>query len=417
MQNITLQKEIEVQKFHGMDNEDSYVVSYQNRNWKVSEFVADVIRILQHTDSFDVLTTQLTEKYNSIQIDAAITLTINFLKKNGLISGQYLTQTQKMRNPHIWGRLTLIPGSIVRRIKIFCFFFCRPFLGILSTFSLMWIVYVVTSSSAFDLSQQIIQFPLQNMFLCYGIIFLIGLLHELGHTSALMFCGKKPGRIGFAFYILSFVLFSDVTNAWKLTRKERLLVDYGGIFFQSLFSAILCIINSIWIHSYILEIVVSVEAILVLENFNPFFKYDGYWMLSDILGTTNVINFVLKFWNGIFQGRKTNRESQSLSIKLKLIIILYTIGSAVYIVYFAIFASGAAINTTRLIYSDIKFALTKEFVVSFPNILQYITNRFSTYLLWILILRLAVKGIVKFFKLCQKERKNNVKYKVTAKKR
>lgn len=405
MQNITLQKGIEVQKFQGMDNEDSYVISYKNRNWKVSEFVADVIRILKYTDSVDILTTQLTEEYELNQIDSAITHTIDFLEKNGLLSGHDPIQTQKQRNSHIWGRLTILSESIVCRIKILCFLFLKPLISFLSLFSLLWIVYAITSSSAADLSQQIIHLPLRKMVLCYGVMILIGLLHELGHSSALMFFGEKPGRIGFAFYMLSFVFFSDVNNAWKLTRKERILVDYGGIYFQSIFSAMLYIINLLWLNNDVLRIVTLVEAILVLENFNPFFKYDGYWMLCDMLGTTNVINVVLKFWKGVLQGKKANQESRSLNIKLKILIISYTIGSAVYIVYFLILVFSAAINTTYLIYSDINYALTNEIIVNISNILQYIMNRFSAYLLWLLILRLLMKSIAKIFKHFQKERK------------
>lgn len=404
MQNIKLQKEVEVQEFHGMDNEDSYVVSYQNRHWKVSGFVVDVIRILQQTNSFDALTTQLTKKYGLNQIDAALAHTIDFLEKNGLLSGQTPKQTQKRINPHIWGRLTLFPEAIVQRIKIFCFLFYKPLLGILSTFSVLWIVYATTSSSASDLSQQIIQLPLQKLLLCYGLMLLIGLLHELGHASALMFCGEKPGRIGFAFYILSYVLFSDVSNAWKLKRMERLLVDYGGIYFQSIFSAIIYIVNFVWIHNSVLEIVTIFETILVLGNFNPFFKYDGYWMLSDVLGTTNVIKVVLEFWKGVFQGGNAKSELQPLSIKLKFVIILYTIASVVYMVYFAVFVSSTAINTTRIIYFDIKFVLTREITIGLPNIVKYITSRFSTYLFWLIIFRLVTKGIKSIYKLLKKGR-------------
>ena len=200
---------------------------------------------------------------------------------------------------------------------------------------------------------------------------LIGLLHELGHANALTFFGERPGRIGIAFYILSPIMFSDVTNTWKLTRKERVIVDYGGVFFQGIFSGVLFLINLIWIHSSTLEIVAVSEAIYILGNFNPFFKYDGYWMLSDILGSTNVIQTVMDFWKGIFRFRRNNCDIQRLSFKLIIIILLYSICSLVFLVYFVFLSFGAIFNALDLIYSDIRFALSHEIVYNVPNILMF----------------------------------------------
>lgn len=233
LKNITLQNGIEIHEFQGMDEEKSYIISYQNRNWKVSEIVADVIQILQYNTSSEELTVRLSEKYNLIQIDKAISHTTEFLEKNGLLKG--LNVIPPKTNRHIWGRVTLLSETMVCKIKIFRFLFYKPFLRLFSILSLIWVVYATTTSSAADLSEQITQLPLQQIFFCYGVMLIIGLLHELGHASALMHFGEKPGRIGFAFYVVSFILFSDVTNAWKLARKERLVVDYGGIYFQCLF--------------------------------------------------------------------------------------------------------------------------------------------------------------------------------------
>jgi len=400
LKNITLQNGIEIHEFYGMDKEKSYIISYQNRNWKVSEFVADVIRILQHNTSPEELTVRLSEKYNLTQIDDAILHTTDFLEKNGLLKG--LDVMPPKTNRHIWGRVTLLSAPIVCKIKIFKILFCKPFLRIFSILLLIWVVFATTTSSAAKLSEQIIQLPLQQILFCYGIMLIIGILHELGHASALMYFGEKPGRIGFAFYVVSFILFSDVTNAWKLARKERVIVDYGGIYFQCIFSAILYIVNSLWIHNYLLEIVALGEAIFVLGNFNPFLKYDGYWMLSDILGTTDVIGSVSVFWKKMFRKRKQTYELQQTPTKFKLVIVGYTIGATIYIIYFTSFIFNAVTNSMFLIYSDLNIALSSGIEVSIIGAIHYIVRRFSAFMTLFLVGRLFIKGLINIFRLCMK---------------
>lgn len=168
------------------------------------------------------------------------------------------------------------------------------------------------------------------------------------------------------------------------------------------FSAVLYIVNSLWIHSHLLEIVALGEAIFVLGNFNPFLKYDGYWMLSDMLGTTDVISVVAVFWKRIFIKRKGTYELQSISTKLKLVIIGYTIGSAMYIIYFTFFVFNAVTNSIFLIYSDLNFALSNRIAISIVEGIQYITRRFSAFLTLFLVGRLFIKSLIKIFKLCLK---------------
>lgn len=398
LENIKLCEGIEISEFDGTEHEKRYIVSYQDRNLKVSRFVVDLIQTLQHTDSLDALTLKLKEKYDSDQIDTAIKETMEILEKNGLFQG-YEVKISNKKNRHIWGRVTLIPKSLVNKIKIFCFFFYKPLLFFLSVFSLMWIVYATIISSASNLPQKITQLPLEQMLICYGAMIIVAFLHELGHASGLMFCGEKTGRIGFAFYILSFIFFSDVTNAWKLTRRERFLVDYGGIYFQSIFSGIIYIINDIWIHSQLISIAMLVEAFLVLGNFNPFLKYDGYWMLSDLLGTTDVTAFVLNFWKNVLN-RKKFFSPNILSTKIKLIVIQYSVGVVVFIIYFVFFIFNSVTNAMSTVYSDLNYALSNKIVITLNSTLHYIALRFSTYLILIFTMRLLIKSLIYFVKFC-----------------
>lgn len=114
------------------------------------------------------------------------------------------------------------------------------------------------------------------------------LFHELGHAAALIRGGGKPGRIGGGFYLFMPVMFAEVTHAWKLNRKERLLVNVGGMYFEWLFASLLCLFSTV------LDLRFGQLAALIILyrtvwNLNPFLRSDGYWILSDWFGESSLM--------------------------------------------------------------------------------------------------------------------------------
>lgn len=406
MNEVLLKNGIELQRFDGIEGENTYLVLYQNRKWKVSVLTADIINILQKTGSVDESITVLKLKYPNIDLDVAIEHTISLLKSNGLIIGYQVDQRKDRKKFIMWGRITLIPASYVLKLKFFCILFFKPVMCLLSIVSSIWVIYALLTVSAYEISQQILQLPLPKILICYVLIFSVGLLHEIGHSSALMFCGEKPSRIGVAFYLASPVLFSDVTNAWKLNRKQRCVVDYGGIYFQSFFSGLIYIVNLIWLKSNILSIVAFFEALLIVGNFNPFFKYDGYWMLSDLMGTTNMTDIVINFWKSIFVKRQLCIVKDK-SIKYKLILVSYSIGCVLYFAYFINLLMYAVVSAMYAICCDINFAIYKGINLSYYNIIKYIMNRFANYLILIIVSIMIVRLLMKLLSFFRKGKKHD----------
>jgi putative peptide zinc metalloprotease protein len=120
------------------------------------------------------------------------------------------------------------------------------------------------------------------------VLFLASLLvHELGHASACARYGARPSDIGAGVYLLYPVLYSDVTPAWELTRGQRVVVDLGGIFFQSVLGGLytLCFWATGWEPLRVACMLIAGNCVFSL---NPFFKFDGYWVLADALGVTNL---------------------------------------------------------------------------------------------------------------------------------
>lgn len=125
------------------------------------------------------------------------------------------------------------------------------------------------------------------LYISFAIVGLSILLHELGHAAACVKYGAKPGAIGFGFFLIMPSFYADVTDSWRLTRHQRLIVDLGGVYMQLWCCIILCIIFQVTGDIMYLNVSTAI-AVLLLINVNPFLRFDGYWIVSDITNIPNL---------------------------------------------------------------------------------------------------------------------------------
>jgi hypothetical protein len=114
------------------------------------------------------------------------------------------------------------------------------------------------------------------------------LIHELGHIGA---CAKykiSHGGIGFGFYYLLPVMYADITNIWLCTKEQRIIANLGGIFAELLYAVLLSILFLITGFDILLFASFSISTFVLFE-LNPFVRFDGYWILSDLSNTPNLI--------------------------------------------------------------------------------------------------------------------------------
>ena len=107
--------------------------------------------------------------------------------------------------------------------------------------------------------------------------------HELGHASACRYFKVEHGGIGLGLYLTFPVFFTDVTKIWTLPRKQRAVVNSAGIYFQLIFLLPLILLSFIIPNDFFIYFVFVINLNFLL-TMNPFFKFDGYWMMSDLLG-------------------------------------------------------------------------------------------------------------------------------------
>ena len=171
------------------------------------------------------------------------------------------------------------------------------------------------------------------------IAIISSLLHELGHSSACAYYDASPGEIGIGLYLRYFVFYSDVTDVWRLPRTQRAMVDFGGIYFQLIFIPILFVFyfitsSSVFLYSILLNYGSA------LFNLNPIFRFDGYWLFSDIAGVPNLRKRsleILKYFTKRFvlkQKEIVEPVFLRISGKIKSFLLVYGIVSTSFFILF-----------------------------------------------------------------------------------
>lgn len=119
------------------------------------------------------------------------------------------------------------------------------------------------------------------------------LLHEAGHGIAAKHFGVRVPRMGIAFLVLWPVLYTDTNGSWLLKEsRSRFLVAAGGILAEGAVAAISLLLWGLLGDGPLRQTmhflaVVSLSRTL-LVNVSPFMRFDGYYLLSDLLDLPNL---------------------------------------------------------------------------------------------------------------------------------
>jgi putative peptide zinc metalloprotease protein len=129
----------------------------------------------------------------------------------------------------------------------------------------------------------------------YISLFIIIMIHELAHVSSALNFGVKSKSIGFGFYSVFPIFFADITGIWSLNKNKRMIVNLAGIYVQSILGIAFYFVyqyyiissENIFLHHFLYYIFIA-NAITILLNLFPFFKFDGYWCYSDFFDAPNL---------------------------------------------------------------------------------------------------------------------------------
>jgi putative peptide zinc metalloprotease protein len=114
------------------------------------------------------------------------------------------------------------------------------------------------------------------------------LVHEFGHAAAAARRGCTRLEIGWGLYYYMTILYTDLSEAWRLPRRDRAVLDVGGIYFQAVFGLGLLAAYHAGIGGVVPLYCFLATNLAIAGALNPFFRMDGYWLMSDLLGVPNL---------------------------------------------------------------------------------------------------------------------------------
>ena len=295
---------------------------------------------------------QITHAFNQANnLNLSIDTIINIFDKQLVgygIFGEHDIEKIKVKDNYLSLRINLIPARAVAKVTPFLTFFFDA-----RVFVVLFAVSLVFLGSTFALDQNIRAIyqdsSLQLVSSFIVVVYVSLLFHEFGHAAACDKFGARSGAIGFGFYMFTPVFYADVTDAWRLKRYQRLIVDFGGIYMQMLICTTLTLIYYITGNKTLLY-ASFVIGISIVGNLNPFLRYDGYWALSDLLMISNLKEKSMRTL-GLFFGMITGINKNWVYTKQVLFLLIYgllslgvLVGFLGYMVFF---------NNTSIIYFPI----------------------------------------------------------------
>jgi putative peptide zinc metalloprotease protein len=155
-------------------------------------------------------------------------------------------------------------------------------------------------------AQQVLRDP-RDVIIVFVLSVLSAVFHECGHAAGCRSSGGRSGRIGVGIYLVWPSFFTNVTDSYRLSRGGRLRTDLGGLYFNLIFMLVLAGLYAAT-SSEILLLVIAITHLEMLEQLLPFVRFDGYFILSDLIGVPDLFARVMPILKSTLSRGSTARK-------------------------------------------------------------------------------------------------------------
>ncbi|UVM01895.1 HlyD family efflux transporter periplasmic adaptor subunit [Pseudomonas atacamensis] len=169
----------------------------------------------------------------------------------------------------------------------------HPLTGIIVlSLSLLGIILVLQQWDVFT-SAVVESFSTEGL-LSFAVALIVAkTLHELGHALVATRLGLRVGHMGIAFVVMWPMLYTDTGESWKLSRsRQRLAIASAGIVTELSLAGLstlgwaLCDPGAL--RNALLYLATTSWLLSLALNASPFMRFDGYFILSDVLDFPNL---------------------------------------------------------------------------------------------------------------------------------
>ena len=167
---------------------------------------------------------------------------------------------------------------------------------------------------------------------------IVKVLHEFGHGLSCKRYGGECHEMGFMFLVFTPCLYCNVSDSWMLPNKwHRVFIGAAGMYVELILASIA---TYLWwfsepgmLNFLCLSVMFICSVSTVVFNGNPLLRFDGYYILMDILEIPNLrqkATEVLKRWFQQYCLGLELPENPFLPQKKQLWFALYTVASVIY---------------------------------------------------------------------------------------
>ena len=161
----------------------------------------------------------------------------------------------------------------------------------------------------------------QNIGLMFCVFIVVKVLHEAGHAVSARLFGAECTECGIMMMVFTPVLYTNVSDTWRLPARQRILVTAAGIIVELVLASV-CLV--LWTmaepgltKNLLLNTVLICSVNTVLFNGNPLLRFDGYFILADWVKIPNLAsqagNRVRDSVLSVLTGRSRNVTSHERS--------------------------------------------------------------------------------------------------------
>ena len=147
---------------------------------------------------------------------------------------------------------------------------------------------------------------------------LLKIAHELAHALACKRYGGEVRDMGLVFILFAPAAYVDVTSCWRFSSKwQRMHVAAAGMYVELVLAAMAAIAwsqtDSLVVRHWLFNVILMASVSTLLFNANPLMRFDGYYLLADLLEIPNLSpegsRFVQQLGSRIFFGSRPAGQS------------------------------------------------------------------------------------------------------------
>jgi putative peptide zinc metalloprotease protein len=175
-------------------------------------------------------------------------------------------------------------------------------------------------------------FTAQNMVLFLAAMGTIKVAHEIGHALTCLRFGGECHEMGIMFLVFAPCLYCDVSDSWLFASKwRRIAVASAGICVELLLASLA---TFAWVlsepglfHAFCVNVMLICSVNTLLFNGNPLLRYDGYFVLSDLIEVPNLAAEARSALSRLLLGRD---EADPPVDARELVLLAYGVAATIY---------------------------------------------------------------------------------------